>query len=118
MESVEELCDFIALLDKGRKVLDGKLVEIQKQFKTNTFEVGIEAMNKETLLGDLKARFVVEPAFFKSIHDDLKLNIRLQKHESTSELLEYLNGKAVINHYKELIPTASDIFIKAVNDNE
>ena len=117
MESVEELCDYIALIDRGSKVLEGKLIDIQKRFKTNTFEVGVNVLDKEELLLDLKARFVVEPAYFKSLEDDLKLNIKLQKQESTNELIEYLNGKAVINHYKELIPTASDIFIKAVNDH-
>ena len=117
MESVEELCDYIALIDKGSKVLEGKLIDIQKRFKTNTFEVGIDVVDRNELLHDLKARFVVEPAHFKSIEDDLKLNIKLQKQESTNDLIKYLNGKAVINHYKELIPTASDIFIKAVNDN-
>src|SRR5690606_38740469 len=38
MESVEELCDQIALIHQSNKILDGKLTDIKKQFKTNTFE--------------------------------------------------------------------------------
>ncbi len=118
MESVEELCEHIALLDKANKVLEGKLVDIKKQFKTNTYEVGLSIKNKSKLLKDLKARFVVTPANFKSLEDDLKLNIKLQSNESSTDLIKYLNSKADINHYLEVIPSVSDIFIQAVNQNE
>ena len=37
MESVEELCDDIALIDKANKILEGKLLDIKKQYKTNTY---------------------------------------------------------------------------------
>jgi ABC-2 type transport system ATP-binding protein len=117
MESVEELCDYIALIDKANKVLDGKLIDIKKEFKTNTFEVGLLVDNKENLLNDLKARFEVSTATFKSLEDDLKLNIKLEKEDKSTELIKYLNNRATINHYVEVIPSASDIFIQAVNQN-
>ena len=117
MESVEELCEHIALLDKANKVLEGKLVDIKKQFKTNTYEVGLIVKNKNDLLQDLKARFVITPANFKSLEDDLKLNIRLQNNDTTSDLIKYLNAKASISHYVEIIPSVNDIFIQAVNQN-
>lgn len=118
METVEELCEHIALLDKANKVLEGRLVDIKKQFKTNTYEVGLSIKNKSKLLKDLKARFVITPANFKSLEDDLKLNIKLQSNESSTDLIKYLNTKADINHYVEVIPSVSDIFIQAVNQNE
>ncbi len=117
MESVEELCEYIVLLDKANKVLEGKLIDIKKQFKTNTYEVGLNIKNKNELLQDLKARFVVTPANFKSLEDDLKLNIKLQNNEKSTDLIKYLNAKANINHYIEVIPSVNDIFIQAVNQN-
>ena len=117
MESVEELCEHIALLDKANKILEGRLVDIKKEFKTNTFEVGLIAENKNDLLLDLKARFIVTPANFKSLEDDLKLNIKLQNNETSTDLIQYLNTKALINHYVEVIPSANDIFIRAINQN-
>jgi ABC-2 type transport system ATP-binding protein len=117
MESVEELCEYIALLDKANKVLEGKLVDIKNQFKTNTYEVGLNTENKIELLHDLKARFVVNPANFKSLENDLKLNIKLKSNETSSDLIKYLNTKSNINHYVEVIPSANDIFIQAVNRN-
>jgi ABC-2 type transport system ATP-binding protein len=114
MESVEELCEHIALLDNAKKVLDGKLVDIKKQFKTNTFEVGLNVQNKNELLQDLKIKFEVTSASFKSLENDLKLNIKLKSKETSSDLIKYLNSKATINHYIEVIPSANDIFIRAV----
>lgn len=117
MESVEELCEHIALIHQSKKILDGKLVDIKMKFKTNSFEVGLNVDNKEALLKDLKEKFEVSDANFKSLKDDLKLNIKIKKEESPSDLIKYLNSKANINHYVEIIPSASDIFIQAVNQN-
>jgi len=117
MESVEELCEYIALLHESNKVLDGRLLDIKKQFKTNTFEVGLETEHKEDLMRDLKERFDVSEAVFKSLEDDLKLNIKLAEEDTSTDLIRYLNTKATINHYVELIPSANDIFIQTVNSN-
>jgi len=73
--------------------------------------------DKERLLNDLKEKFEVSPATFKSLEDDLKLKIKLNQGESSSNLIQYLNDRAIINHYVEVIPSASDIFIQAVNQN-
>ena len=117
MESVEELCEYIALIHESNKVLDGKLLDIKKQFKTNTYEVGLVTDEKTALVSDLKERFQVTEADFKSLEDDLKLNISLGIGESSQDLIRYLNTKATINHYVELIPSANDIFIQTVNSN-
>lgn len=117
MESVEELCEYIALIHKSNKVLDGKLLDIKKQYKTNTFEVGLLSDKKEILLHDLKEKFEVNQASFKSLDDDLKLNIKLGNGEISSDLIRYLNTKALITHFSEVIPSASDIFIQTVNQN-
>src|SRR5699024_9356354 len=47
MESVEELCDHIALINKSNKILDGKLIDIKTAYKNNVFEVGLLTENKE-----------------------------------------------------------------------
>ena len=117
MESVEELCEYIALIHESNKVLDGRLLDIKKQFKTNTFEVGLVTDQKDSLMRDLKERFVVSEADFKSLEDDLKLNIKLVNGDTSTDLIRYLNTKATINHYVELIPSANDIFIQTVNSN-
>lgn len=117
MESVEELCDHIALIHKSNKVLDGKLTDVKRQFKTNTFEVGLHSPNPEEITRLIKEKFEVFPATFKNLNDDLKLNIKLPSDTSSNDLLRFLTSKAEIHHFVEVIPSANDIFIQTVKNN-
>ncbi|MUP44216.1 ABC transporter ATP-binding protein [Gramella sp. BOM4] len=117
MESVEELCDYIALIHKSNKLLDGKVSEIKKEYKSNTFEVGLDAVDEATLRHELETNFQVGPARFKSIQDDLKLSIRIQENQNSNDLIQFLLSRARINHFVEVIPSVNDIFIKTVTQN-
>lgn len=117
MESVEELCDDIALIHKSNKILDGNLVDVKRQFKINTYEVGIRADNQTELEKELSEKFQTSKANFKTLEDELKLNIKLQQNEKPNELLSYLTQKGEVSHFVELIPSVNDIFIQAVNSN-
>ena len=117
MESVEELCDDIALIHKSNKILEGKLVDIKRQYKINTYEVGIRPYNHALLEKELSEKFNVSKANFKTLGDELKLNIKLQQGEKPNDLLSYLTDKGEVSHFVELIPSVNDIFIQAVNNN-
>ena len=117
MESVEELCDYIALIHKSNKLLDGEVSEVKKQFRTHTYEVGIETEKDVQLVGNLKDRFTVGQAKFKSINNDLKLSIQLNEGDSPNDLLQYLMQNGKINHFVEVIPSINDIFIKTVTSH-
>ncbi|MBL4746451.1 MAG: ATP-binding cassette domain-containing protein [Flavobacteriaceae bacterium] len=118
MESVEELCDHIALIDKSNKILDGKLDDIKREFKTNSFQVGLQSENESLLKEQLENNFKISTATFKSLENDLKLNITLNNGDTSKELLQFLNQHAQVTHFTEIIPSASDLFIKAVQNNE
>jgi len=118
MESVEELCDHIALIHKSNKILDGKLQDIKRQYKTNTFEVGLVASNETQLTQIINEKFETVPANFKSLNNDLKLNITLKPSESSNDLLSFLTSKAQVNHFIELVPSANDIFIQTVKNSK
>ena len=117
MESVEEMCDEIALIDKSNKILDGKLDDIKRQFRTNTFQVGLETSNPKGVEALLRERFDVFPADFKMLDKGLRLNIKLTKNQSSNELLSFLSNQGQVEHFVELIPDANEIFIQAVNKN-
>ena len=117
MESVEELCDHIALIHQSKKILDGNLIDIKRKHKTNTFEVGLSSSNLRDLESQISERFVTSPAEFKSLEDDLKLNIKLGASDTSNDLLTFLNANAYINHFVEVIPNANDIFIQTVKNN-
>ena len=117
MESVEELCDHIALIHQSKKILDGNLNDIKRNHKTNTFEVGLSSTNSAHLKRQISSRYDVSLADFKSLEDDLKLNIQLGAGDTPKDLLAFLNTNAHINHFVEVIPTANDIFIQTVKNN-
>lgn len=117
MESVEELCDHIALIHQSKKILDGNLIDIKRKHKTNTFEVGLSSSNLSDLEKQISARFDISPADFRSLEDDLKLKINLKASETPNDLLNFLNANAYVNHFVEVIPNANDIFIQTVKNN-
>jgi len=89
MESVEELCDHIALINKSNKILEGKVSEIKKQYKSNTFEVGLISNDKAGL-----------------------------QTTSSNDLLSYLSEKSKVVRFSEVIPSVNEIFIKTITENE
>lgn len=114
MESVEELCEYIALLNKSNKILEGKVSDIKRHYKSDTYQIGISSENQAALEKELDEKFSISPTNFKSIHDDLKLNVQLGKETSPNELLEFLVRRGAVNHFVEVVPTVNDIFIKSV----
>lgn len=118
MESVEEMCDYIALIHKSNKILDGELSTIKQQFKTNQFEIGLSATNESNLLNEISNEFKTEKLNTKNHKGDLRLLITLKSNETSTQLIRFLNQKAQITHFNEVIPSANDIFLKAVAGHE
>ncbi len=116
MESVEELCDHIALIHKSNKLIEGKLSDVKRQFRTNAFEVGIMTQNVEGLMYDITQKFKVAPTNFRTLNDDIKLEVELGN-AAPNELLSILTQRGQVTHFVEKIPSVNDIFIKTVSDN-
>ena len=114
MESVEELCDHIALIHKSNKLIEGKLDDVKKQFRTNSFEVGILTDNVEGLMYDITQKHTVSQTNFKSLNNELKLEIQLGK-ATPNELLNILTQRGQVTHFVEKIPSVNDIFIQTVS---
>ncbi|MBS7786296.1 ATP-binding cassette domain-containing protein [Flavobacterium sp. CYK-55] len=114
MESVEELCDHIALIHKSNKLIEGKLTDVKKQYRTNSFEVGILTDNVEGLMYDITQKFTVGSTDFKSLNDELKLQVELGS-ALPNELLNLLTQRGQVTHFLEKIPSVNDIFIQTVS---
>ena len=117
MESVEELCEDIALINKSNKILDGNLYDIKTKFKTNIYEVGVNASNPDSLNKELESIFETTKPSFKTIGENLKLNVKLNDKQNSDELLKILNQSGKVIHFKEVIPSANEIFINSVENN-
>ena len=95
MESVEELCDNIALINKARLVITGGVDQIRRDYGNN---------NVELVYTDADGRHEV---------------VLPRETDGTSTLRTYLDKEGVqINSYKELMPRMNDIFIKLVTEGE
>jgi ABC-2 type transport system ATP-binding protein len=109
MESVEELCDYIALINKSRVILDGSKQEIKQKYKNDTFIV--EHLDD---FNHLNPRFVVlnknliEDNFYRSV-------IQINNGESPNDLLSELISEVQIRSFTEKIPSMNEIFITQVN---
>ncbi|MFS4481628.1 ABC transporter ATP-binding protein [Hyunsoonleella sp. 2307UL5-6] len=117
MESVEELCDDIALINKSNKILDGKILDVKRAYKSNTFEVGINTSNNLALQQELSKLFKITPANFKTLNNELKLSVQINGNQSPNQLLSFLTSKGEVSHFVELIPSVNDIFIQTVTKN-
>ena len=105
MEQVEEICDHIALVNKGRKILDGTVKEIKQEFKENLFSIGTE---------QLPAVNGIAPFDIVGTKNQSHV-VRIKEGNNPNDVLQYLLNQGVtINSFNEILPSLSDIFIKLV----
>lgn len=110
METVEELCDHIALINKSKKILEGQKKQVKETYRSNTFIVhhagsfALENENYTTLNSD-----EVDHNFF---HTTIKTN----HSESPNKLLSKLIEVTEVHSFIEKIPTMSEIFINLVKE--
>jgi len=117
MESVEEMCDYIALINKSNKIVDGKLDDIKRQYRSNTFQIGLKTTNALEVESILKNKFDVSPTSFRMLNEGLTLNVKIPKEASPNELLSLLTNYGDVQHFLEIVPNANEIFIQAINKN-
>jgi len=117
MESVEEMCDEIALIDKSNKIVDGKLDDIKRQYRSNTFQIGLKTTNSTEIENLLKQQFEVTPTDFRMLSEGYTANVKIPENNSPNQLLTLLTKYGEVQHFLELVPSANDIFIQAVNKN-
>jgi ABC-2 type transport system ATP-binding protein len=109
MESVEELCDNIALINRAQKVLDGSVKEIKEAYKTDTFQV----------IGNGKL-LILNPDFEvleqHENHGIFRASIKLLNGTQPNDLLRYLIERVEVHSFIELVPSINDIFIRKVKE--
>ncbi|WP_374951722.1 ABC transporter ATP-binding protein [Mucilaginibacter sp.] len=111
MESVEELCDAIALINKSHKILDGKVKAIRNSYRSETYLVEYAG---EKLSFDGAQPFTVVQEMV-SEENNHTIRIKLNGQSNSNDVLQYLIPKARINMLQEVIPSMHEIFIEKVN---
>lgn len=112
MESVEEMCDYVALINNAKKVLDGKVFEVREQFKKNIFSITL-ANTDMVMFENFKARKGIST--FQ--HQNGLLSFEIQNDNDQKTLLQELLELGNIRTFDEKIPSMNEVFIKAVEGN-
>lgn len=114
MESVEEICDDIALINKSRKILDGNVNDIKNQFKTNIYEI----VFKGNLISFTNALWTgFELLDSKKQDDRIVAKVKgLRTDSSVNALIGAVLNDITIISINEHIPTMNEIFIQKVNE--
>jgi ABC-2 type transport system ATP-binding protein len=111
MESVEQLCDAIALLDNSKKILDGKIKDIKKTYRNNIYLIEYTG-EKINFNGAQPFELVDETA---GDEDNYTIRIKLKAGATSNEVLQYMIPKTHINMLQEVVPSMNEIFIEKVN---
>ena len=105
MEQVEEICDHIVLVNKGKKILDGTVANVKQEFKDNIYQLGAHVL-PEQLMTHIFEIVKREPD---------RLLLKINEGTTSNDVLKYFINQGVhINSFNEVLPSLNDIFIKLV----
>ena len=107
MESVEKLCDSMALIHQAEKILDGKVSEIRQQFSIGNYELIVNGNYTPTL-----EHITILNSEIKDLNYS-KLSLSL-KNISNNDLIQDVIKQAEVIAFSQSIPSINDIFIKLV----
>ncbi len=110
MESVEEMCDRVALINHSKKILDGEVFEVREKFKQNIYNVVLSDVNTE-VFDSLKNQFQLNDIQEKNglISFDFK------DENNQNIILNNLMNAGKIRSFDEKIPSMNEVFITAVS---
>ena len=105
MESVEEICDHIALINNSKTILEGPIAKIKDDFKDDTYELIIDSNS------------LIDSEKFDVISSDQnKFKIKINSKDENREFLSLINKNHNIISFKKNLASIEDIFIKSVSD--
>ena len=105
MESVEEICDHIALINNSKTILEGPIKKIKKEFSNNYFKI------------KTKTNTLENNNLFEIINQEQEeFRVLLNNGVTGREFLNYINSNYELISFKKEIPTMEEIFIKSVNN--
>ncbi len=109
MEQVEEVCEHIVLVNKGKKILDGRVDQIKQDFKKKEFSITLDRVLTET---DMEST-----AFLIESTKGNRLIVKLKEGASNNDMLSFFMNKGyVIQSFNEILPSINDVFIEIVQN--
>ena len=103
MESVEEICDHIALINNSKTILEGPIEKIKNDFKDDSYEIILDTNHLTT-----------SDSFNIVSNLENKFNIKINDSSEIRDILNFINKNHNIISFKKNLATIEDIFIKSV----
>lgn len=104
MEQVEEICDHIVLVNKGKKILDGTVQQIKQDFKENLFSIQLQQLPEQ----------LSNNAFTIQHKKGNQLTIQVNEGYKSNDILSYFLQNSTIENFHEILPSLNEIFIREV----
>ncbi len=115
MEQVEQICEKMVLINKGKNVLQGNVFDVKQQFKEHLFQIDYDGNLPENLEAENSANLdynIIE-------NKNQQLIIKVENDMASNQLLNYLIRNGVyIRGFKEILPSLNEIFIKQVGTSD
>ncbi len=108
MEQVEEICQFIALVNQGQLILNGDVKTLKQRYKKNQYRVLYEGNPTNCTQ---HSDFQIE------LHSDEEMTATIRGDRRPNELLNFLTGNLEIHSFTEVLPSLNDIFIEHVQNH-
>ncbi|MBA5245976.1 ABC transporter ATP-binding protein [Marnyiella aurantia] len=111
MESVEEMCDYVALIHNSRKILDGKVFDVREQFKKNIFGVTISDVDKQQFENFRTGHRIDNFSMANEL-----VSFEISNNGNQNHLISELVRIGKVRSFDEKIPSMNEVFITAVRD--
>jgi len=113
MEQVEEICEHIVLINQGKKVLEGRVVDVKQKYKDNLYKIKYDGdlPSNLTMMDEVDNRWEI----IDKKEGELTVKVAESK-DSNLVLNNLIRGDVHINSFNEILPTLNEIFIKQVNN--
>ncbi|MCD0480286.1 ATP-binding cassette domain-containing protein [Chryseobacterium sp. LC2016-29] len=112
MESVEEMCDYVALINNSKKIIDGRVFDVREKFKKNIFGVTLSEVNDHQF-----DQFKDKYGIFNMTHENNLISFDLKNEADQNNILLDLVNVGKVRSFDERIPSMNEVFINAVSNH-
>ncbi|MBD3907045.1 ATP-binding cassette domain-containing protein [Chryseobacterium sp. Ch-15] len=112
MESVEEMCDYVALINNSKKIIDGKVFDVRERFKKNIFGITLSEVD-DYQFDQFKDKYGI----FNMTNENNLVSFDLKNEADQNSILLDLVNVGKVRSFDERIPSMNEVFINAVSNH-
>lgn len=106
MESIEELCDEICLINNGTKILEGNVSQIKNDFQQNIYHI------------DFKGKLDLNDVFSCIYKEENSATFQLKDNQNSKQLIDFVSSQVEIKNFNQKLPTINEIYLNLIKNDE